>query len=58
MNENLTQKTLKCDICIIGGGLSGSFAAIEAAVTNAARYTCSRQSFSRKINSKISRRIY
>ena len=29
--RNLRSEQLECDICIIGGGLSGSFAAIEAA---------------------------
>lgn len=31
MNKNRVVKNIKCDICVIGGGLSGSFAAIEAA---------------------------
>lgn len=31
MNENLMQKTLNCELCIIGGGLSGAFAALAAA---------------------------
>ena len=31
MNEKRVVKNKKCDICIIGGGLAGSFAAIEAA---------------------------
>jgi hypothetical protein len=31
MNTKHTVKNIKCDICIIGGGLAGSFAAIEAA---------------------------
>ncbi|MBQ8345600.1 MAG: FAD-dependent oxidoreductase [Clostridia bacterium] len=31
MNHSLTQKKLECDICVIGGGLSGSFAALSAA---------------------------
>ena len=31
MNKKLNVKHLDCDICIIGGGLAGSFAAIEAA---------------------------
>ncbi|MBE6929224.1 MAG: FAD-dependent oxidoreductase [Ruminococcaceae bacterium] len=31
MNDFLTKKTLDCDLCVIGGGLSGSFAALEAA---------------------------
>ncbi|MBO5223199.1 MAG: FAD-dependent oxidoreductase [Clostridia bacterium] len=31
MNNNLLKKTLNCDFCIIGGGLSGTFAAISAA---------------------------
>lgn len=31
MNKNCRVKKLDCDICIIGGGLSGTFAAIEAA---------------------------
>lgn len=31
MNDNLLKKTLNCDFCIIGGGLSGVFAAISAA---------------------------
>lgn len=31
MNKNLNNKTLHCDLCVIGGGLSGSFAALSAA---------------------------
>ena len=31
MNGNLVKKIINCDLCIIGGGLSGTFAAIEAA---------------------------
>ena len=31
MNKNLMKKTLNCELCIIGGGLSGSFAALAAA---------------------------
>ena len=31
MNKNCVVKQLNCDICIVGGGLSGTFAAIEAA---------------------------
>jgi len=31
MNNNLLKKTLNCDLCVIGGGLSGTFAAITAA---------------------------
>ena len=31
MNIKHTVKNINCDICIIGGGLAGSFAAIEAA---------------------------
>lgn len=31
MNNNLLKKSLNCDICIVGGGLSGSFAALAAA---------------------------
>ncbi len=31
MNANLLHKTVLCDICIVGGGLSGSFAALAAA---------------------------
>lgn len=31
MNPNLPHETLTCDLCIIGGGLSGSFAALAAA---------------------------
>lgn len=31
MNKSCVVKKLNCDICIIGGGLSGTFAAIEAA---------------------------
>lgn len=31
MNDALLKKTLNCDLCIIGGGLSGSFAALSAA---------------------------
>ena len=31
MNVHLTKKELSCDICVIGGGLAGSFAALEAA---------------------------
>lgn len=31
MEKKHPEKTMRCDICIIGGGLSGTFAAIEAA---------------------------
>ena len=31
MNPNLPHVTLSCDLCIIGGGLAGSFAALAAA---------------------------
>ena len=31
MNSNLRHETLKAELCIIGGGLSGSFAALAAA---------------------------
>ncbi|MBQ8357511.1 MAG: FAD-dependent oxidoreductase [Clostridia bacterium] len=31
MNDNLMKKILNCDLCVIGGGLSGSFAALSAA---------------------------
>ena len=31
MNDKLMKKTLDCDLCVIGGGLSGSFAALAAA---------------------------
>ncbi len=31
MNANLNRKTLDCDLCVVGGGLSGSFAALAAA---------------------------
>ena len=31
MNKNLPHEMLSCDLCIIGGGLSGSFAALAAA---------------------------
>jgi hypothetical protein len=31
MNNNLLKKTLNCDLCVIGGGLSGTFTAITAA---------------------------
>ena len=31
MNDKLMRKSLECDICVIGGGLSGSFAALSAA---------------------------
>ena len=31
MHDALLKKTLKCDLCVIGGGLSGSFAALSAA---------------------------
>ena len=31
MNRSLLQKSLNCDVCIVGGGLAGSFAAIAAA---------------------------
>ena len=31
MNDKLMKKTLECDLCVIGGGLSGSFAALAAA---------------------------
>lgn len=31
MNGKSVVKNIKCDVCIIGGGLAGSFAAIEAA---------------------------
>ena len=31
MDTCLLKKTLKCDLCVIGGGLSGSFAALAAA---------------------------
>lgn len=31
MNRAFNVKNIKCDICVIGGGLSGCFAAIEAA---------------------------
>ena len=31
MSQNHAVKNINCDICVIGGGLSGCFAAIEAA---------------------------
>ena len=31
MNAAIEKKTLECDVCVIGGGLSGSFAALSAA---------------------------
>ena len=31
MNASLKKKILNCDLCVIGGGLSGSFAALAAA---------------------------
>lgn len=31
MKESCMKKTIRCDVCVIGGGLSGSFAALEAA---------------------------
>ncbi|MBQ8387588.1 MAG: FAD-dependent oxidoreductase [Clostridia bacterium] len=31
MNCSLDKKIINCDVCVIGGGLSGSFAALEAA---------------------------
>lgn len=31
MHDKLMKKTLKCDLCVVGGGLSGSFAALAAA---------------------------
>ncbi len=31
MNKNLNKETKNCDICVIGGGLSGCFAALSAA---------------------------
>lgn len=31
MNPKLNQKTLDCDFCVVGGGLSGCFAALAAA---------------------------
>ena len=31
MHDNLLKKTLKSDLCVVGGGLSGSFAALAAA---------------------------
>ena len=31
MNNAIMKKSLKCDFCVIGGGLSGSFAALAAA---------------------------
>ena len=31
MNPVLAHRQLKCDLCIVGGGLSGSFAALAAA---------------------------
>ena len=31
MNQRLKKKILTCDLCVIGGGLSGSFAALAAA---------------------------
>ncbi len=31
MNRTLPETVISCDLCIIGGGLSGSFAALEAA---------------------------
>lgn len=31
MNNNLMQKTINCDLCVIGGGLAGSFNALAAA---------------------------
>ena len=31
MKKGSAVKNIKCDVCVIGGGLSGSFAAIEAA---------------------------
>lgn len=31
MHDALLKKTLNCDLCVIGGGLSGSFAALAAA---------------------------
>ena len=30
-NSSLLKKTLKCDLCVVGGGLAGSFAALSAA---------------------------
>lgn len=31
MNKKLLRKIINCDLCVIGGGLSGSFTALEAA---------------------------
>ena len=31
MNQKLNRQYLECDLCVIGGGLSGSFAALAAA---------------------------
>ena len=31
MNSNLRQKNVTCDLCVVGGGLSGTFAALAAA---------------------------
>ena len=31
MNDKLMKKSVNCDLCIVGGGLSGSFAALAAA---------------------------
>ena len=31
MNENLRKENIKTELCIIGGGLSGAFAALAAA---------------------------
>ncbi|MBP3435948.1 MAG: FAD-dependent oxidoreductase [Clostridia bacterium] len=31
MTDTLLKKSISCDLCVIGGGLSGSFAALEAA---------------------------
>ena len=31
MTDALSKKSINCDLCVIGGGLSGSFAALEAA---------------------------
>ena len=31
MNDSLSQKHLSCHLCVVGGGLAGTFAAIAAA---------------------------
>ncbi len=38
MNTQLMKKIINCDLCVIGGGLAGSFAALEAA-RNGAKVT-------------------